>query len=32
VDTTGDGKIDTVYVDIDGDGKPDAKKRYRDTK
>ena len=29
-DTTGDGKIDTVYVDTDGDGSPDTKRRYRE--
>ena len=32
VDTTGDGKIDTVYTDFDGDGKPDTKRRYREDK
>ena len=30
VDTTGDGKIDTVYHDTDGDGTPDTATKYNE--
>ncbi|MBE6552867.1 MAG: hypothetical protein E7666_00835 [Ruminococcaceae bacterium] len=32
VDTTGDGKIDTVYHDTNGDGTPDTATEYRENK
>jgi len=31
-DTTGDGKIDTVYHDTNGDGTPDTAKKYNEDK
>lgn len=31
-DTTGDGKIDTVYQDTNGDGNPDTATRYNENK
>ncbi len=32
VDSTGDGVIDEVHTDIDGDGKPDTAEKYKDRK